>query len=57
MVDIRDFGCQSDDSVYHVGNIGRSIEDYLLDFAEVECLQSSPRFLPYVFIGDNAFAL
>ena len=50
LVDIGDFGRQSDDSVFHNDNLEYAIENNLLNIPQSSKLSNSDSVMPYVFI-------
>ena len=57
MVDVGDYGRQSDGSVYHVGNIGPVIDSNTIHIPGDRVLPYSDKVLPFVFVGDDTFGL
>ncbi|XP_057299249.1 uncharacterized protein LOC130629887 [Hydractinia symbiolongicarpus] len=57
LVDIGDWGRQSDGSVYFKSNLGFAIEENRLNIPTMAKLPNSDRVLPYVFVADDAFGL
>ena len=57
MVDIGDKGRQSDGGVFTASKLGYAMDNDLLSLLDARCLNSSGKKYPYVFVGDEAFAL
>ena len=57
LVDIGDFGSQSDGSVFANSFLGYAIESGILNIPQEMMLPNSLRKLPVVFVGDDAFGL
>ena len=57
LVDIGEAGRQSDGGVYANSNLGYGINNKLLNFPEPCKIKGSNKTFPYVFVGDEAFAL
>ena len=58
MVDIGDYGRQSDGSVHNNSHLGFAIENNTLNLPDPVVVDSNPEnILPYVFVADDAFGL
>ena len=57
MVDFGAYGRLSDDSVFAISNIGRTINGELLDVPDTRRLDISDKEYPYIFLGEEALPL
>ena len=57
MVDIGDAGRQSDGGVFAVSNIGRALDEGLLNIPPPRRLYGDTKLFPFVLVGDEAFPL
>ena len=57
MVDIGDAGCQSDGGVFAASNIGRALDEGLLNIPPPRHLYSDTKLFLFLLVGDEAFPL